>query len=85
LLNATPIASGYAGRDPQIGTAIKVFSNFLLKTGLKVFLLSFWKERKSVNVRRGEKKIEEDGVIILIKKTMLKEKEWKRKKKQCWL
>jgi len=41
LLNATPIASGYAGRDPQIGTAIKVFSNFLLKTGLKVFLLSF--------------------------------------------
>ena len=53
---------------------------------VKYFFLVFEKKGKVLNVRRGEKKIEEDGVVVLIKRrTMLKEKEWKRNRKKCWL
>ena len=50
MLDAIAIASAYAGRDPQGGTAMKAFSKFSSKLldRLKCFFLVFKKKRKSV-------------------------------------
>ena len=48
FLNTTVTASGYAGCDPQEGNAMKALSILLsLLKSVKIFLLSFKKEKKN--------------------------------------
>jgi len=72
LLNTTAIVSGYAGCDPQGGTAIEALSKFFLSYQLKSFFLVL-KEKKRSKVRRIKGDDRRRYCVGVLVKTKLKE------------